>query len=630
MLSVCSPPVLYRCAAACARRSTALLAALSATLPWAAQAQSSSPPGQPPVVVTATRTPIRADQALGEVSIIDRTQIEAAAGRTLAELLARLPGVQFWANGGPGALATLSLRGLEGRHTLLLIDGIRYGSATLGTPIWDNLPLEAIERIEVVRGPLSGLYGSDAVGGVVQVFTRGGAAGLHPDASLMVGSYGTSEAGAGLRFGTGPWDGSVRVQQLRTHGFSATNAQVPFDQFNADDDGFRQRSVQARLGVVWAGWRAEGLLLASRGTTHYDDGLGTDAQARVRTALQSLSLSGTPATGWQTSVKLARSQDDNEVTASASPFAELGNTGTVQHQISWENRVATPLGTLLVLAEHLRQDVSRPVTPYEVSRRSISAVGLGLNGSQGMHSWQASVRRDRNSQFGQPSTGAVAYGLQLMPGWQATVSAGKSFVAPSFNQLYYPGFGNPNLLPEEGRQREAALRWQGQGVSARLAFFEHRIRGFITGGPVPENISLARIDGLSASVDAMVQAWTLAASFDSLNPVNASVGAFAGANFGKLLPRRTTESARLSADWRGGPVTLGGTLVAQGERYDDQENSLRMPGHAVLDLRANWTVAPGWVVGMMVNNVLNKPYETAYGYNQPGRSAYLTLRWVAR
>jgi len=163
------------------------------------------------VVVTATRTPQRVDQALAQVTVIDRIRIEAASGRSLAELLASESGVQFWSNGGLGKAASVSLRGMETRHTLLLIDGVRYGSATLGTPSWDNIPLDAIERIEIVRGPMSGLYGSDAVGGVIQIFTRRGLAGFKPEASATVGSRSYGEVAAGARFGAGAFDGSLRL-----------------------------------------------------------------------------------------------------------------------------------------------------------------------------------------------------------------------------------------------------------------------------------------------------------------------------------------------------------------------------------------------------------------------------------
>jgi vitamin B12 transporter len=579
------------------------------------------------VVITATRTPQRVDQALAQVTVIDRARIEAASGRTLAELLASESGVQFWSNGGLGKSASVSLRGLESRHTLLLIDGVRYGSATLGTPSWDNLPLDAIERIEIVRGPMSGLYGSDAVGGVIQIFTRRGQQGFHPEAAATLGSRSYGEVAAGARFGSGALDGSLRVQHRRTDGFSATNPKVPFGNHNPDDDGFDQTSVNGRLGLRLEDWRAEATLLKAEGTNHYDDGPGADTRAELRTEVISAQLAG-PVTGpWRTSLRASRSRDDFETLASASAFTTLGTIGTTQTQLSWENQIATPLGTALVLAERLEQEVERPGTPFTVSARTVTGLALGLNGEAGAHGWQANVRRDRNSQFGSQTTGSLGYGYALAPGLRATASFGTSFVAPSFNQLYFPGFGNPNLLPEEGRQREVGLVWRNGPVTSRVVYFDNRIRGYISSGPLPTNIPRVKVDGISASVDAVLGAWTIAGSIDSIDPVNATEGT---ANFGRILPRRVQESARLALDWRGGAFTLGGTLQAHGERFDNANNSTRLGGYATLDLRAEWALARDWALAAKLNNALGKTYETVFGYNQPGREAYLTLRWTPR
>jgi vitamin B12 transporter len=579
------------------------------------------------VVVTASRTPQRVDQALAQVTVIDRTRIEAAAGRSLAELLASESGVQFWSNGGLGKAASVSLRGLESRHTLLLIDGVRYGSATLGTPSWDNIPLDAIERIEIVRGPMSGLYGSDAVGGVVQIFTRRGQQGFHPEVGATVGSRRYGELAAGARFGSGAFDGSLRLQHRRTDGFSATNPRVPFGNHNPDDDGFDQTSVNARLSLRLGEWRAEATLLEAKGTNHYDDGPGADTRAELRTEVLSAQLAGPVAGAWRTAIKVARSRDDYETLASASAFTTLGTIGTTQTQFSWENQIATPLGTALVLAERVQQEVERPGTPFAVSERSVTGLALGLNGEAGAHGWQANVRRDRNSQFGHQTTGSLGYGYTLAPGLRATASFGTSFVAPSFNQLYFPGFGNPNLLPEEGRQREFGLLWRHGPVTSRVVYFDNRIRGYISSGPLPTNIPRVKVDGVSASVDAVLGAWRIAGSIDSINPVNATEGT---ANFGRILPRRVQDSGRLALDWRGGAFTLGGTLQAFGERFDNANNSTRLGGYATLDLRAEWALAPDWALSAKVNNALGKTYETVFGYNQPGREAYLSLRWTPR
>jgi vitamin B12 transporter len=608
-------------------RFAAASAALCFASFFAASAHAQPADGAQEIVVTGTRTPQRVDRALAETTIIDRAQIEAATGRTLAELLAREAGVQIDSNGGLGKSASVRLRGLEARHTLLLIDGVRYGSATLGTPSWENLPTDAIERIEIVRGPLSGLYGSDAVGGVVQVFTRGGTAGFKPDAALTAGHQRHGNVAAGVRFGAGAFDGAVRLQHVRERGFSATNERVPFDSFNADDDGFRQTSASARGGLKFGGWRAEGSLLTSRGRLQYDDGLGADSRAALRTQVLSANVGGPVLGAWRSTLRASRSSDDYETLASASPFSELGTIGTVQRQFTWENTVATPAGAVLALVERTEQKVSRPGAPFDVSQRVINAAAIGLNGEAGAHGWQANLRHDRNSQFGRQTTGSLAYGFNVSPTVRIAASHGTSFVAPSFNQLYFPEFGNPDLQPEEGRQSELSLRWRFDGGAARLAYFDNRIRGYISSGPRPTNIPRTRIDGITGSVDAALGAWTLGASFDALNPVNDSQGT---ANFGKLLPRRASNSARASADWRAGAWTLGGTLAVFGDRFDDAANTTPVSGFALLDLRADWQVAADWRLGLSLNNALGKRYETVFGYNQPGREAFVSLRWAPR
>lgn len=612
---------------ACARpgAAAAFFVLLSPFVAPSAQAQPGAQAQT--VVVTATRTPQRVDQALAQVTVIDRERIQAASGRTLAELLGSESGLQFWSNGGLGKPATVSLRGLEGRHTLLLIDGVRFSSATVGVPGWDNIPLDAIERIEIVRGPMSGLYGSDAVGGVVQIFTRGGTQGFKPDASATVGSRGYGELGAGARFGNAGFDGSLRLQQRRNDGFSATNARVPFGSFNPDDDGFEQRSLNAQLGMALGAWRAQASLLKASATTHFDDGPGADARAELGTEVLSAQIGGPLGERWRSSIKLSRSADDYDTRVSASPFAAIGNIGTRQTQLAWENQVQTPLGTALLLAERVQQKVERPGAPFAVSERTVSGVALGLNGESGPHAWQASLRRDRNTQFGSQASGTLAWGLALAPGLRATASFGSSFVAPSFNQLYFPGFGNPRLLPEEGRQRELGLVWRLGAVTSRLVYFDNRIRGYISSGPLPANIPRVRVEGASASVDAVLGAWTIAGSIDSIEPLNATENT---ANFGRVLPRRVKESGRLAVDWRSGSATLGATLQAFGERFEDAGNNQRMGGYGTLDLRAQWQLARDWALQARLNNVAGKRYETVLGYNQPGREGFVSLHWAPR
>jgi vitamin B12 transporter len=607
------------------RCAAAAIASLCSFHP-AVQAQTAASADAGAVLITATRTPQRVDQALAQVTVIDRAAIQAATGRTLAELLASESGLQVWSNGGLGKVASVSMRGLEPRHTLLLIDGVRHGSATVGAPTWDNLPLEAIERIEIVRGPLSSLYGSDAVAGVVQIFTRRGQAGFHPDATATLGSRGHGELVGGARFGSGGLDGSLRVQQRRNDGFSASNERAPFGSFNADNDGFEQTSVNARLGWRVGDWRAEATWLQSKGTSQFDDGPGANARAELRTAGMSAQLSGPVMTGWRTTLLLARSEDEFDTLATASAFTPLGTTGTVQQQFTWQNQVSTPLGALLVLVERIEQDVVRPGTPYAVRERSIDGIALGLNGEEGSHGWQASLRSDRNSQFGRQTTGALAYGYRLTPMLRATLSLGSSFNAPSFNQLYFPGFGNPLLQPEEGVSRELGLRWASGPHELQLAVFSTDIRGYITPGAIPGNVD-ADIEGLTLSGRSQWAGWRLQGSAELIDPRNSNPR---NANFGRQLLRRTKEVFRFSADRRFGAFNLGASMLSSGPRFENANNSVELAGFTVWDLRAEWALARDWALGVKLNNLADRRYETTLGFNQPGREAYLTLRWVPR
>lgn len=568
------------------------------------------------VVVTATRIPTRTDRLVSDVVVIERADIDKLAGRTLPEILTRAAGVQFSASGGRGKLSSVYVRGTEARHTILLVDGVRYGSATNGTPIWENLPLDAIERIEVLKGPGSSLYGSDGVGGVIQIFTRKGRAGFHPHAHGTVGTDSYAQAGVGASGGAGSVTYAVGAQVLSDRGFSATNPEVPFGNHHPDTDPFRQQSGQGSLSWQFApDWRLEGGVLHSEGVSHYDDGPGRDTQGNLRSTTLRAMVAGNVLPAWKTQLQIARSADTSNATVGAFLPSDFETT---QDQVFWQNDIATPLGTALVGLERLEQRVAGS-TAYTVTRRTIASAFVGLNGESGPHSWQLNLRRDRNSQFGGSTTGFVGYGLRLSPAWRVHASHGTSFVAPSFNQLYFPGFGNPLLQPEEGRNTDVGVSWSSAGHTVKLVRYDNRIRGFITAGRLPANVPRARIDGWTLSYDGTVGDLLLRASVDKLDPRNEVSGL--------LLPRRSDRQAMLGADYRVGAWKFGGTLLHAGERFDDVGNTFRIGGHTTLDLHAEYALARDWTLQASLRNAGDRDYQTVRGYNQPGRGAFVTLRW---
>lgn len=617
------------------------LAIAAATLCAAAVHAQQTPVGGPPVtqvaalspvVVTATRSNLRVDDLVADVTVITRDELQQQSGHTLAELLGSQPGLQSAASGGTGQTANVYVRGMEATQTLLLVDGMRLGSATLGAPSWANLPLADIDHVEIVRGPLASLYGSDAAGGVVQVFTREPRNGSAMNAAIGAGRYGQAEASAGWRGGEGPWSASLQFSHDQANGFSATNAKNTFS-YNPDKDGYERNAGSAQVGLKLGGdWRANARLFNVENTTDYDDGPGGTAKYRARNQVFGTDLGGTVVGGWKTKIGFARSTDGYDVLQAASPFSELGKIATVQRQYSWENTVDTPLGTALVLGEHLAQNVDKPNITYTVNERRVNALGLGLAGGAGAHLWQLSGRLDHNSQYGRQKTGSAAYGWRFLPGWTLGGQFGTAFVAPSFNDLYWPAdgsgsFGNPNLRPSRSRSAEVSVGFKRDEVEAKVTVYRTRVSDLIQWVEVapntfqytPMNVSRAAIDGVTLQGQVPFAGWLWKAAFDYTDARDEDSG--------RQLARRSPRVARVAADRQQGDWRYGTSLTGRGSYYSNPVNTERLSGYALLDLYAQWTFQRDWTVAARLNNALDRQYETVYGYNQPGRALMVTLRY---
>jgi vitamin B12 transporter len=405
-------------------------------------------------VVTATRVETRTDALLSDVVVINDEVIQQSAGRSLTEVLARNAGLQMSANGGLGKQSGLFIRGTESRHVLLLIDGVRYGSSTSGAAVLDNIPLSVIDRIEVLKGPASALYGSDAVGGVIQIFTKRGNTGFHPQAAVTLGSFGHREVTAGLSGGTGTLSYSLSLGSLREDGFSSTNPKVAFGNHNPDKDGVDQDSLSASLRWALApGWSTDVHFTQADGNSQFDGGPGTfNVRSETTTRVAGWGLERKWSADSRTKLQLSRSEDKSDTfDAPGAPDA----FNTTQTQTTLQHDWNTRLGNVLVGLESIKEEVSG-TQAYAVNSRTTDAAFVGLTGQAGRHLWQANLRRDENSQFGGATTGFTSYGFQVTPHWRPHVAYGTSFKMPSFNTLYYvsPFFnGNPTTQPERGKNR---------------------------------------------------------------------------------------------------------------------------------------------------------------------------------
>ena len=592
------------------------------------------------VVVTATRTASTTDASLAAVEVIDRTEIQRSQARSLQDLLRGRAGIDLANQGGLGKVSTLFLRGTESDHTLFLIDGVRVGSATSGLTALQDLPLEMIDRIEIVRGPRSSLYGSEAIGGVIQVFTRGARQGVHTRFHAGAGSHRLRELGGGLDIGGDAFgDGSMWLGLDASHqssdGIDACRgvgapvfAGCGMDDPDPDRDGYENHSVSLRTGFdAGNGWSGDARVLRSEGLNEYDADPAWGLPDRSRTLQQVVGGQLRRDTGGRLALRLGAGRNidrsDNDLAGTpADRFATRRDSATLQADI----RLAE--AQLLTLGADWSRDsggVDSTSASFEEQRANRAAFAQ-YQGSFGRHDLQLSMRHDDNDQFGGRDTGSVAWGMDLAQGLRLTASHGTAFKAPTFNELYYPYYGNPTLRPETSRSTELGIARRADDWHWRLDAYQTVIEDLIVYDPhlfVANNIEHGRIRGVELTGGTTLAGWDLSLQATLLDPRNGSAGLD-----GKLLPRRSRRSARLDADRTFGGWRVGGSLVAKGERYDDAGNTLRLPGHATVDLRLERDLGRAWTVQAGIRNALDRSYESVAYYRQPGREYTVMLRFA--
>ncbi len=615
-------------------RSTTLAIALS--LPSLAFAQDDAR-DLDNVVVTATRTATTADDALAAVEVIDRKDIERSAARSLPELLRGRAGVTLVNQGGLGKLSTLFLRGTESDHTLFLVDGVRVGSATSGLTSLQDIPLEQIERIEIVRGPRSSLYGADAIGGVIQVFTRRGAnaAGVRGRARIAAGSHGLREASAGIDLRGARGGIGLDLGHQSTDGIDACRgigapyyAGCGMDHPDPDRDGYRNNNASLRADFA-AGdaWQFDAQALRARGHNFYDadPAWGLPDNSKVLQQVVGGSVRYRPSQAFTLRLTAGRNIDasDNYLGAShANRFETRRDSASLQGDIALAQGQSLSLGL-----DWLRDSggVDDPFSAFDASRGNRAAFAQ-YQGKFDAQDLQLSLRRDDNDQFGGKTTGGIAWGFGFGDGWRLAASHATAFKAPSFNELYYPYYGNPSLRPEASRSSELSLGHDAGDWQWRLNAYQTRIDDLIvydTAIFAANNIEQARIRGVELTASARIGEWDVRGQLGTLDARNLSTGS----SHGKRLPRRPQRSARLDLDREFGAFGFGLSGIAEASRWDDVANTLRVGGYATVDARVSWRFSRGWTLQASLVNAFDRRYETSAYYNQPGREFALGLRW---
>jgi vitamin B12 transporter len=504
----------------------------------------------------------------------------------------------------------------------VLIDGQRVASSTSGTAAFENIPLALIERIEIVKGPRSGLYGSDAIGGVIQIFTRNS----NRSAGFMVfggGSLATRNATAGLSAILGETALTLGAGYQKVNAPSATNAAAGAFTFNPDRDPYENANgkfailhrLDANNRLAFDAWQ-------SQGTTRFDSGPGNTETLNKQT-LSGVALKSENQfrPGWQSRLSVGQTSDDSRVQSSFP-----GEFKTRQKLVSWQHDVAVGRGEVSVGLERRDERVSSS-TDYTNSSRVTDSVFVATSQKLDAASLSANVRRDREDQFGNRTTGGVSAGVQLSSAQLIYVSGANAFRAPSFNDLYFPGFSNPLLQPEKSRSGEIGWRFTSRDVRANVAAFDNRIDNLIAFDFVtftPQNIQRAQIRGIEAGITTTLLGidWRVdVTAQDAKNTIT-----------DKRLRGRSKVFGSLGAGQAWGKWQWRGDVVANDARFDSTNEAAasRLGGYALLNASVRYAIDTRWKIEVIGNNLTDRRYALARGYEPLGRYVLLNLRFDSK
>ena len=590
-------------------------------------------------VVTATRIKASIAKQLAEVTVINEDEIINSRANTISELISTKTGIEFTSNGGQGSSANVYIRGSKYNHVLVLIDGIRVGSLTLGSAQWSNMVLANIDRIEIMRGPASSLYGSDAIGGVVQIFTKDPKlTGNNLFAQMGIGSFNSFTADLGINGMYKFKDGQAIKYALslgyqKSHEFNATADNPEITNNNHDQDGYSYNRASYRLAYLFSPKNEIGISSTNvyhknhydsspTRTTPFSQDWQKDFLQKDRQQTQSIYLKNQITNFWDIKAQLGRSINYSDQYEDKE-FKNFYHSQQDQWQI--QNEFNLPLGKLLAVYEKLNQKV-RSNVDYDETKRKINSWQLGWLADFHKHNWQINFRDDHNTQFGNAKTMFAGYGYQFNKKLRAYASTASGFKAPTINDLYYPNSGNKNLKPERSNNYEVGLEYRNKFLNFSTNFFENNIKQMIiweddgSGNWKPANTEKVRIKGVSLN------------SQYNFSDNKSNIGL----NFTYQQPQNLTNNLRLNhrANYYGSlrfnhirnKFTWGIEGVFRGDRFADAEQDIKLSEYALANFRLKYNLNNHVNILFNVNNLFDTNYYLVRDYQTGGRRFYLGFR----
>ncbi len=598
----------------------------------------------PEVVVTATRTETAKNQLSAGTTVYTRADIERSQVKTFPDLLRGTTGIDLTQQGGDGKITSVFMRGTNSDHVLVLVDGIKVGSATSGTTPFEYVPIDQIERVEIIRGPQSSLYGSEAIGGVIQIFTRKGADTEVPKFALDAGggNYSTLKANGTV---SGKWRNSwynFGASHYNTEGFNACQKNGACFTDEPDPDGYHNTAVNGRVGHRFDNnAEIEASYLRSSGRTEFD---GT-FQNKTKFVNQVAALTGSMnfLDNWKSTLRLGQSMDNNDNFAPKGTLASRFDTS--RWNATWLNQIDINDNHQVVIGTDYRLDEIDTSENYQKNSRYDVGVFAELH-SQVFddHFINASLRWDKNEAFGDYVTGNIGWRYNSPIGISPFANFGNAFKAPSFNSLYFPRSnspfngtnfiyqGNPNLQPEETTTFEVGLignhdsfDWEARAFhtnTENLIIDNSTIINPTTSLTQPENVKKAQIDGLELEVNSQLFGWNNKLNMTWLDPRDRETNA--------RLIRRYQKSLSYDLSRSFGQFDVGANVLAQGNRNDIDPatgSTVKVGGFVTLDLRAAYHIDKNWTVNAKLNNLLDKQYQLINTYNTADRNFFVAIHY---
>jgi vitamin B12 transporter len=567
------------------------------------------------LTVTANRMP--SAQVLAPTTVITRSDIERIQINDLPQLLSRFPGIDMTMSGGLGKQSSIFMRGTNSDHVLFLVDGVKWFSATNGGSTIQDFPVSQIERIEIVRGPRSGLYGAEAIGGVIQIFTREAKVGFSPYAEVATGTHNTQKFTAGATGGNGRTNYNVTVNHSSTNGIDARQENNP------DHDGYRNKSVAAKLThQVTDDWALGTNFLRAEADSEYDGFLAAgDYTSDSVQQVMGIHSDWIVSESWTLRLNMSETRDESE---SFFDNVSDGVFDTRHRLVSINNIINVAAGQRLNIGIDYEHDKVTSSNDYSEKSRDNKAAYISWQAEVEDFNWLLSARHDDNEAYGSENTGTAEVGYYLTDSLQLVANVGSAFKAPTFNQLYWPdqGFfvGNPNLKPEKSKSYGLGLVADADWGTWSVHTYHTDIRDLlIYQFPTTENVDEAEIQGVEFDLATSLMGWQVSVNAAFLNPEDKETG--------KKLRRRAQRMTNLHLDRQFGKWAAGASWKVTGHRYDDAANAVRLGGYGLLDLRLSYQLAKDWSAKLTASNVLDKEYQTVPTYNSLDRVVMFSLSY---